>query len=410
MARLATGLLIAAAPLFLGSFLASCSPQDKTFAGINAKLAELRKLPTPRAEDEFPAAFFEARDAVRDWLDGRLAVMGEKDNDFEFTNKLNTELKTAKLLCPQCDSSMGSFADASGYLGEVRLSRKGPLLQAMTQVGVQCGFDENAYLYRWNGAKWQRVWDSGIPAKDGKYEPQVIDQVQVGESIQGGQRLVSTLAHFPGCKSSWQPVYYRLWAMDGALKSPQMVVNERGLSPVPQRGPAIQARVTGDDDFLVEYQVESIDPDVPSRTKIAHYRVTPVDGGAFKAEKIMPYAQTPREFVEEWVTSAWPEAAVMTSEKSMAEVKAQHDHLHRDKVRGDFTGATTHCDDTSYGEWQVHVVFHNNPAKDGEERYFHMRWAPPTLFELLSVGDKPNPKCTDEVPRIDMRKSLFRRY
>ena len=406
MARLATGLLIAAA----SGLLASCSPQDKSFAGINAKLAELRKLPTPRAEDEFPPAFFEARDAVRDWLDSRIATMAEKDNDFEFTNKLNAELKTAKLLCPQCDAAMGSFSDASGYLGEVRLSRKGPLLQAMTQVGVQCGFDENAYLYRWTGAKWQRIWDSAIEAKDGKYEPQVIDQVYVGDMQREGPRLVAALARFPGCKSTWQPVYYRLSIMEGGLQAPQMLVNERGLAPVPQRGPAIQARITGDDDFLVEYQTESIDPDVPSRTKVAHYRVVPVAMGKYKAEKIMPYAQTPREFVEEWVTSSWPEAAAMTADAAQTAAKTEHEHLHREKVRADFAGPTTHCDDTAYGEWQVHVTFRNSPAKDGEERYFHMRWAPPTLFELLSVSDKANPKCTDEVPRIDTRRSLFRRY
>ena len=32
------------------------------------------------------------------------------------------------------------------------------------------------------------------------------------------------------------------------------------------------------------------------------------------------------------------------------------------------------------------------------------------LFELLAVNDQPNPKCKDEVPRIDSRRSLFRRY
>jgi hypothetical protein len=124
----------------------------------------------------------------------------------------------------------------------------------------------------------------------------------------------------------------------------------------------------------------------------------------------MPYAQTPRDFVEEWVTSSWGVATAMTADTAQASAEEHHKHLHRDKVRADFTGPTTHCDDTSYGEWQVHVTFRNNPAKDGEERYFHMRWAPPTLFELLAISDQPNPKCKDEVPRIDTRRSLFRRY
>jgi hypothetical protein len=406
MAKVLSGILVAA----VAALLASCSPPNTPLAAVNAKLADLRKLPTPRAEDEFPPGFFAARDAVRDWLDLRLATMAEKDGDFEFTTKLNVELKDAKLLCPQCDSSMGSFSDASGYLGEVRLSRKGPLLQAMTQVGVQCGFDETAYLYRWSGAKWQRVWESTEQPRGGKYEPQVIDTVSVGEAQKDGPRLVSALAHFPGCKAAWQPVYYRLWAMDGGLPAPQMLVDERGVAPVPQRGPAIQARLTGDDDFLVEYQMESIDADVPSRTKVAHYRVAKGEDDKLKAEKIMPYAQTPRDFVEEWVTSPWEVATVMTADTAQGPAQEQHKNLHREKVRADFTGPTTHCDDASYGEWQVHVTFHNNPAKDGEERYFHMRWAPPTLFELLAISDQPNPKCKDEVPRIDGKRSLFRRY
>ena len=389
--------------------VAGCSPQPTALKGVGDKLVQLRKLPIPRAEDEFPPAFFEARDALRDWLDTRIATLEEKGNDFEFSTKLNQELKDAKLFCTQCDAATGGFSDASGYVGEVRFTRNGGLLQATTQVGVQCGFDENAYLYRWTDNKWQRVWDSVEKPRDGKYEPQTIDSIKVGDpTASEGVRRILTLAHFPGCKSAWQPVYYRLSSLDGKGPAQEPVVDERAVAPVPTRGAAISARLSGDDDLLVEYQTASLDPDVVSRMKIVHYRIVRTAEDKDKSEKIMPYALSPRDFIEEWLDADWPQAQAMIPGANMDAMAEQHQHLHSDHIHAEFAGNTAHCG-TDYVQWQVHMVFKNSPAKPGEDRYFHLRWVPPYLFDLTGITDQPDATCGEGDPRVDVKRSLFYR-
>src|SRR4051812_28031367 len=107
--------------------LAACTPaKDDGLKSLKASLAELKKQPSPRDEDVFPPAFFKARDGLRDWMENHLAQLGEKDGEFEFATKLNTQLKDAKLICNQCAGATGSFADGTGYVGEIRATRAGP--------------------------------------------------------------------------------------------------------------------------------------------------------------------------------------------------------------------------------------------------------------------------------------------
>src|SRR3954470_13673929 len=130
--------------------LASCSTaQDDGLKSLKIKLAELKKLPSPRDEDAFPPAFFQARDDLRDWMESQLAQLGEKSGEYEFATKLNSALKEAKLLCNQCAGATAGFADGTGYVGEIRAARAGAgLLEITTQLGVQCGYDEVPYVYR----------------------------------------------------------------------------------------------------------------------------------------------------------------------------------------------------------------------------------------------------------------------
>src|SRR5207249_1982356 len=124
--------------------------------------------------------------------------------------------------------------------------------------------------------------------------------------------------------------------------------------------------------------------------KVEHFRI--FQG---KAEKVVPYALTPRDFVEEWLTSPWNSAEEMTAEDARPQLADQHGHFHNDRVSIKFDGPTTACQEThdagaSFPSMrvftvQVHVAFHNLRQAPEEERYFRVKWIPPYMFEITGM-------------------------
>jgi hypothetical protein len=400
--------------------LAGCMPaKDDGLKSLKTKLTELKKQPSPRDEDIFPPAFFQARADLRDWMESHLPQLGEKDGEFEFATKMNTQLKDAKLICNQCAGSTGAFADGTGFVGEIRATRAGPgLLQVTTQLGVQCGYDEVPYLYRFEDGKWRRVWEGAQGTDDkGKYEPRQVEQVRFTRpSDSPGHQLALSLTHFRGCKpDEWQPVYYGLWSMAETEAPQKLLVAERAVAYTGNtRNAPIYARLSGDDDLLVEFSGHSIDTSIHDRVKVEHFRI--FQG---KSEKIVPYALTPRDFVEEWLTSPWETAQEMTAEDSRAGLADQHSHFHTDRLSVKFTGPSMACQEAKDGgaafpsmrmaTVQVHVAFHNLRQMPEEERYFRVRWVPPYMFEVVGMSDQPGKDCNDVEPAYDYQRSLFGR-
>jgi hypothetical protein len=402
----------------LATALAGCTPaKDDGLKALTTKLTELRKQPTPRDEDVFPPAFFQARSGLRDWMEGHLPELAEKSGEFEFATKLNGQLKDAKLICNQCAGATGSFADGTGYVGEIRATRAGAgLLEITTQVGVQCGYDEVPYLYRFEDGKWRRLWEGGQGTDaTGKYEPRQVESVRLSRPGDGRQ-LVLSLTHFRGCKADdWQPVYYGLWSAAEGDSPQTLLVSERALAYTGNaRNAPIYARLSGDDDLLVEFAGKSIDTSIHDRVKVEHFRI--FQG---KSEKIVPYALTPRDFVEEWLTSAWDTAQEMTAEEARGPLADAHSHFHNDRLSVKFEGPSMACQENRGGgstfpsmrmaTVQVHVAFHNLKQLPEEERYFRVKWVPPYMFEVIGVSDTPAKDCTDIEPAYDYQRSLFGR-
>lgn len=69
--------------------------------------------------------------------------------------KLNAELGKAKLFRGDCSDRM-----LLGFLSPVKLRPTSGFLALQTGVGIECGFDESAYLYRWQEGGWTRAWQN----------------------------------------------------------------------------------------------------------------------------------------------------------------------------------------------------------------------------------------------------------
>ena len=88
------------------------------------------------------------------------------------------------------------------------------VLIVRTAVGIWCGYDYSAYIYKWRGGRWQRVWENEQNTYTAKnYRPQTLHDVRISPPDDKGNRLLMTLGSQPGCASGFQPIYYRVWPM-----------------------------------------------------------------------------------------------------------------------------------------------------------------------------------------------------
>jgi hypothetical protein len=214
--------------------------------------------------------------------------------------------------------------------------------------------------------------------------------------------LVAALGASPSCASVWQGLTTRLWRASAATSTPPALIDRTDRFNIGYDVPAAM-RLTADD-FLVQFQGGSIDAALFTRPHLLHYRILPGD----RLERIGPLALGPRDFVEEWLTSAWPDARRWIDPRADAgeRMRLQQVARHRDWL-GEFDGPAKAC--RSDGAlWQV--GFTKDPATTGPSdppSYFKVRWRAPYRFTLVATSRRPFPGCDRIATMPDDIGSLF---
>lgn len=165
-----------------------------------------------------------------------------------------------------------------------------------------------------------------------------------------------------------------------------------------RRGPANSGECDAGRDVLVEFTVRSIDAGVHSRQAVRHYKI---DGD--QVRRTDPLALSPRDFVDEWLTHDWRDAAFWSESPNRRSASDWHKKLHKGFVAGEFIYPTMHCADAP-DVWQVGVDFSEPPTPIGAEpkgNYFLVRWRPPYQFTMVEVSDHASPACKEEDREID---------
>ncbi len=343
-----------------------------------------------------------AKHQLRDWIEAQLGSLKDDVDEKALADKINQALK-----------AMGATAAVQdlnylGYLGDVRVSYEPGLLIITTAVGILCQMDESAYGYKSVNGHWQRVWESEqIDYSPKKYAPQYIEAVHVWQSSKDGHvegpAYAMTLGHGWGCASFWHTAYYRVWRVDSS--GSKLLIDDSGDAYLRAAdyavGSIIKDRTVENApvDVLVEFAQRSIDGGVHNREAVRHFLI---DGD--QVRRVDPVALSPRDFVDEWLTSGWNESATWSASPTL---RQWHAKLHADFVSGEFGDPTMHCQSPDL--WQV-TVGSRNAQKDFELEpgvYFLVRWRPPYHFTMMNIGDKPWPRCTQEDPEADEWRTLF---
>ncbi|HXF27319.1 MAG TPA: hypothetical protein VN610_08595 [Bryobacteraceae bacterium] len=330
---------------------------------------------------------------LRDWMESRLATLPERGDVGELERRLNSELREAGLFCGETNGPpCPGFALSDlllGFLDDLKLRRSGVFLIAQTGVGIECGFDESAYVYGWSGEYWRRVWETEQDTYTEKaYRPQTIQSVLISPYNRANDYLVLTLGLRSWCSSGWQPVYYRAFRLGPDPLAPPLVDGDE-FAYIAGDDPPIRGSVTVND-VLVEFPIRSIDTGVFARPAIRHYKIDHDN-----VKRVDPLALRPRDFMDEWLTHDWKESAFWSESANRRSMLDAHEKLHKGFISGDFIYPTMHCAEPDL--WQVGVDF-GDPAKG---TYFLVRWRPPYHFTMVQVSDPASPDCTEEDSAAD---------
>jgi len=398
-------------------------------APIAAALAKVRATHGVNQERDAGPELTPVKQALRAWIEPQLppdpksiarggtvtALTGE--DLVMLSARLNTSLDAAGLMCSEeespanpCNGSPTAAENERGYVGgiSIGLLDGGRYLSVVTGVGIRCGYDQSAYIYK-RGSN--HGWTLLLAAEQnrygkGEYVPQMF--VSIGAASGGPDwdhptpPLIVTLGFHPWCSSNWQMLYTRLWRASDTNPTPRALL-DRSDSLYTGVDRIAAARLTPTD-LLIEYRGDTIDGGTIIRTHVLHYRIQPGD----KLDRIAPVALSPNDFVDEWVTSTGPQAADWSDPAANpATLAALHTRSAANGISGEFDGPAKRCraDPTL---WQVSFSGYAEKGKaDPPPVYYKVRWMAPYRFTLVDGGARPFAGCDEEVAMPDDVGTLF---
>lgn len=375
--------------LFLGLPL---SAQDSGLAALRVTIMSMRQQPNASRQTRGATPeLTTAKHQLRDWIESLLTKFAENGDEAALSETIHAGIRDAKLFC--VDFNLECYPSNRGFLDEVQVNRENGFLTVRTAVGIWCGYDYSAYVYRWTDNRWRRIWENEQNIYTEKnYRPQMLHAVQISDPDAGGNRLLMTLGSQPGCASAFQPVYYRVWPMNARYEVQKPILDGSEIANVGSE-PPVEGQVLPDDVFL-EFTAGGTAYG-ESHKAVRHFEVR---GG--RARQVDPIAPTARDFVEQWLSAPWSQSAARSESPSL---QPWHAKLHRDDMMGDFPDPAMRCT-SGMGLWQIGTHLHEGP-----KTYYLVRFKEPYHFTMAGVSDRPYPDCTIADPKGDEHLPLFDR-
>lgn len=414
----------------LGSSARAESVADR-LADLKQALQAVRAAKPSNSDRDAGPELTPVKGALRRWVEAQLPppskpgrvegtiVTPDASSLLTLGRQMNDALDEAQLTCGDFDSAFyrcgdrndpdNFFVSERGHVGRVQLGLLdyGRYLLVVTEVGVLCGEDQSAYLYKANARDWKLVFATERDDyRKGHYDPQNFLEIAVSPSTGEDSRapLIATLGFSPWCSSNWNELYTRLWRLsadDVSLKP--LIDRDDGLY---LGGDMVASAWLTKDDFLVEYEDASIDDAIMVRNHVHHYRI----GSDGHVQRIGPVALSPTDFVDEWLSSNWPEAKDwLAPGADKAALMRVHASDMSDTFAGEFQGKPKRC----RGRRSTYqITFRLDPSmrdKAGPERtdYFEISWDPPYRFQMLATSNRPLRGCDQPASNPQVQETLF---
>ncbi len=374
---------------------------------LKAQLAKVRATHGVNTQRDAGPELTPVKQALRTWIEAQLPPVPETTADdiaympapeglTALGVKMSAALDAAGLTCGQwaapdyrCGGSTNSMENDRGYVDQVRITSfdDNRYLMVVTGVGVQCGFDQSAYLYT-HGR--DRHWRLALSIEQDSYDDKhyraenflsiSVSPSNVAWNDPTPPPLVAAIGYSPWCSSNWNMLNTRLWRVNPKIATPHPIL-ERDDELYTGNDFIAGAQLT-DKDLLVQFDGGSIDSSVLVRTHVLRYAI----GAGDRLTRVPPVALNPGDFVEEWLTSPWAEAAQWLAPGSDRRALRR---LHAAPSSREFDGAPTQCR-KDQGLWQVNfaAIDDGTPAS-----HALIRWRAPYGFEMVAIRPQPFPGC-----------------
>lgn len=197
----------------------------------------------------------------------------------------------------------------------IAVKKSGSLLFVVSTFSIQCGTDSQLLVFQRKNRRWESVfrWESkpytSIDGALGTF------QYKVASDAFGGWYILAADTA-PWCSSTWTALRYYILKMEN-----KKILFKKEYSIWLGNSDPVALKATSHD-FEVRFTASSIDPDIHSRTHIHHYII---DADTISRQD--PVALSPRDFIDEWVSSSWEDASKWCVGESCVPFRSIHEKL-----------------------------------------------------------------------------------
>ena len=245
------------------------------------------------------------------WVLGRLTALRD-GTTLDLGQRLALELEHGIAKVPE---SGDSFWHPLRF--QVETPEAHPELIAVT---ARFGTDASMLLFRRDENGWKLLWQDRAPAYEdidgamGSYTTVMTPKGSDGAFFLAAARVT------PWYQSNWQRAELRVFRFTPDLKVRRIGKREETIFLGVDNPMTLSA--SDAQHLAFRWQAGSNDPIRHNFSRIFHFRL-----GAGNLQRVPPYAGTPLDLVEEWLSLTWREAAALVIPSARAQLQAFHAYL-----------------------------------------------------------------------------------
>jgi len=342
---------------------AACSQPTIQQAAANLSAIQKTLLTTPLGEEMDPNIppltrqnILKLKDSIARLAEAYMNCQPQEPDPKRITQDLSA-------LVPPNPSDENKFG--SGLSFTVTLT--GRLVSITAKFGIKCGDDTILLIFSPRENSWTEVLRWQAPSYKDVSGGFWSFQHQISPPDANGAWFVVTSHVMPWCSSTWSSIEYAI------LRPGPKVLLKRS-----------EGMWWGNEDFGtlaatqntadIRFTNRGIDPEVHSRVFIRRYEIK---GDTIK--RVPPVAESPRDFVDEWISSPWTEAQHWSAPGL--------ETLHAKAKKSDWFKSIQKC------SGQPDTVQIALTDYETEETHLYFRVTGETIFKMVSVRTTPDPNC-----------------
>ncbi|MGH6882756.1 MAG: hypothetical protein ACREFM_17685, partial [Hypericibacter sp.] len=136
-------------------------------------------------------------------------------------------------------------------------------------------------------------------------------------------------------------------------------------------------------EFDLRFHAESIDPGIHNRLWVRHFAV---EGD--QVSRVAPIALSPRDFVDEWMTSPWGLASSWSKAEARRQLETWHERLQAERHSVYYEFGPIHYCSGGTARYQVEL----KSDDPGSDVYLRLEGSP-SAFDMIAIATKPDPSC-----------------